>query len=259
MTSEEQQLRSLKHRRIRRAKRLLRPLPRRATIHRYPVLKWFKNTARARSYLWSFRKQEVVPAFYIGCILSLMPVYGIQVPLAFALALLFRTNLMIMVAVQFITNPITAAPLYYATYLIGDFFLQIFYNAPNLLQYTALEQNSGHSLYLAIKSIISEHNEGAALWILHLFNSLILGGAILGYFIGFAFSFSYQYIGHRAAEELAILQGRADRIAKVRKSNEEAARSGLFHNPLRHKPEEVPKNETTGTSPPPASDNPDSP
>ncbi|HCR37111.1 MAG TPA: hypothetical protein DIU37_03070, partial [Opitutae bacterium] len=47
--------------RIRRVKKLLRPLPRRANIHRYPFIKWFANAAHKRPYLWSFRTKEVTP------------------------------------------------------------------------------------------------------------------------------------------------------------------------------------------------------
>jgi len=225
MTSEEQNLRKFKHRRIRRVKFWLRPLPRRATLHRYPVLKWFKHSARARSYLWSFRKQEVVPALYIGCILAMMPVYGIQIPLALALALVFRVNLMVMVAVQFITNPFTAAPLYYATYCAGNFFMQLLYEAPQLLDYQSMREAGEPSMLRAFHAVIAEHKGDAAIWVLHLFNSLIVGGVIIGYLTGFVLSFLYQYLGYRAKVELAILQGRADRIAHIRKNNEQAAAS----------------------------------
>ncbi|MEM8550530.1 MAG: DUF2062 domain-containing protein, partial [Verrucomicrobiota bacterium] len=126
MTSDEwyERLKQKRHERIRRVKRLLRPLPRRATVHRYPFLKWFAETARKRSYLWSFRRQHVIPTFYVGCILSLMPIYGVQIPFALALALVLRFNLMFMVGTQLLTNPLTFVPLYTAACFIG---LQVLY------------------------------------------------------------------------------------------------------------------------------------
>jgi hypothetical protein len=67
-----------RHKRIRLVKRLLRPLPRRTNIHRYPVLKWFGEAARKRAYLWSFRVGAMTPAFYVGSLLTLQPLIGVQ-------------------------------------------------------------------------------------------------------------------------------------------------------------------------------------
>lgn len=106
--------------RIRRAKQFLRPLPRRATLHRYPFIKWFADTARKKPHLWSFRIAQASPAIYIGCILAFLPAYGIQLPLAFVAALIFRANLLITVALQFITNPLTIIPVYWFTHLVGQ-------------------------------------------------------------------------------------------------------------------------------------------
>jgi len=115
----EKDARQERHQRIRRAKRFLRPLPRRATIHRYPVLKFFAQTARKRPYLWSFREQHVSSAIYVGCILAFLPAYGFQIVLAFFCALLFRSNLLITTGLQFITNPVTIAPIYLFTHRVG--------------------------------------------------------------------------------------------------------------------------------------------
>lgn len=132
MNSEENK-RQEYFRRIRRLKRILRPLPRRATIHRYPVLKWFAATARKRSDLWSFRREQIVPAIYVGSILALLPPPTPQMPLTFLLALIIRCNLMVAAALTFITNPLTIAPLYYADYKIGGFVLDTFWH-PSLME-----------------------------------------------------------------------------------------------------------------------------
>lgn len=105
--------------RMRRVKRLLRFMPRRAVFHRYPLIGRFATLARRRSYLWSFKTAHVRPALYFGSILALLPVMGVQLPLAFGLALLLRCNLMVMGGLQFITNPVTAVPVYGATYWLG--------------------------------------------------------------------------------------------------------------------------------------------
>jgi len=123
MTEEELALRALRRERVARVKRLLRWMPRRATMHRYPLLKWFARSARKRAYLWSFRTRAAVPSIYAGCLIAFAPIYGIQVPLALLVAFLLRANLPILVGAQFITNPVTAVPIYFAAFAIGRVFL----------------------------------------------------------------------------------------------------------------------------------------
>jgi uncharacterized protein (DUF2062 family) len=108
----------------RRLKSILRFVPRRAVFHRYPVIGRFAGIARRRAYLWSLRTYEVRAAFYVGSVLSLLPVMGIQLPVAFALCLLLRCNLMVTGVLQLITNPLTAAPIYYGTWRVGLFALE---------------------------------------------------------------------------------------------------------------------------------------
>lgn len=108
-----------RHARRRRTKRFLRFLPRRAVMHKYPVIGRFADFARKRAYLWSFRSEHVRPAFYAGSVLSLLPVMGVQLPAALVLSLLLRGNFMVMGGLQFLTNPFTAVPIYYATHQLG--------------------------------------------------------------------------------------------------------------------------------------------
>lgn len=105
--------------RIRRVKQMLRFMPRRAMMHKYPLVGRFAAMARKRAYLWSIKPKAIRPALYAGSILSLLPVMGIQLPLALILSLLLRSNFMVMGGLQFITNPFTAAPIYYATHELG--------------------------------------------------------------------------------------------------------------------------------------------
>jgi uncharacterized protein (DUF2062 family) len=126
MTHEEDRLNRRRRERIARVKRILRWMPRRSNVHRYPVLKWFAKAALKRSYLWSFRVRAAVPALYAGCILSLLPIYGIQLPAAVGLAFLIRANLPILFSLQFITNPITVLPAYFTSYQVGKVVLALF-------------------------------------------------------------------------------------------------------------------------------------
>lgn len=111
--------RTLRFARIRRAKFWLRFMPRRARFHTYPIVGRFAAFARKRNYLWSFRYSELRASFYAGSILSLLPLYGLQLPLAFLLCILLRTNFMVLGGLQFLTNPLTIAPVYYGTYKLG--------------------------------------------------------------------------------------------------------------------------------------------
>lgn len=198
MTSEEAQLNRQRLNRIRRVKRLLRPLPRRATVHRYPVLKWFAAMARRRSYLWSYKLQHVIPAFYTGSILALLPIYGIQIPLAFLLAVVMRGNLTIFVGLQFITNPATAIPIYYIQFQMGRLYLKLFGYETTELQLNEFrailtdlwQGNWGHNIELVL---------GA--WAM-----TTLGGISLGLLLGMALTMTYRIIAYRGARTIRRLK-----------------------------------------------------
>lgn len=106
-------------RRRQRLRRILRPLPRRANLSRYPVLKWFARHAQRAAFLWSFKRANVIPSLYVGSVLAFLPLYGLQLPLAFGAALGVRGNLTVMAALQFITNPLTIVPVYGFTAWVG--------------------------------------------------------------------------------------------------------------------------------------------
>lgn len=192
MNSEENN-RQEYFRRIRRLKRILRPLPRRATIHRYPVLKWFAATARKRADLWSFRKEYVVPAIYVGSILALLPPPTPQMPLTFLLALIIRCNLMVGAALTFITNPLTIAPLYYADYKIGGFILNTFWH-PSLMEEVSPE---------VVEMISGETGESVEITIgwmqkfLAGWTQTAIGGLVLGAAFGLVIHMLYLFIARR--------------------------------------------------------------
>ncbi len=103
----------------------MRPLPRRSNIHKYPILKWFSETAYKRSYLWSFRGRNIVPALFWGVWIAMLPVVGLQMLVVFFLAMVVRANLPIIIALQWISNPFSMGPIYFADYQIGMIFFRL--------------------------------------------------------------------------------------------------------------------------------------
>lgn len=195
--AEHHHQRLLRFARIRRLKLLLRYVPRRARFHTYPVVGRFADFARKRSFLWSFRYSDLRPAFYAGSILSLMPAIGVQLPVAFILCLLLRTNFMIAGGLQFVTNPVTAAPIYFGTYKLGA--LVLYHSGwgpaeavppvpepedgdehPGGLTSPPAEQ-SGHRLGNLLADLAAKFRVNN---ITHLFNCLVVGGLIVGTVMG---------------------------------------------------------------------------
>jgi uncharacterized protein len=102
-----------------RVRRLLRRLPHRTNIGRYPVVRWFAEAARRRPYLWSFQTGEVRRALYVGAVIAFLPLYGLQLFLAFWAAVLLRANLPVTCGLQLATNPVTVGPAYLLAYRVG--------------------------------------------------------------------------------------------------------------------------------------------
>lgn len=183
MTLEEQEEREhqeLLHVRKKRVKKLLRYMPRRATLHRYPFIKYFADAARKRPYLWSFRTNEVTSAIYAGCILTFMPLVGIQTPIALGLAFLFRCNLMILVGLQFISNVFTVPAIYAADLYVGSSLMSLFGASSAVSNVDAFGVESG----------ISFGAQG--LWAIKLFIEMMIGGALIGYFVGVISAVAYR-------------------------------------------------------------------
>lgn len=118
-------LRSRMHDRIRRAKRLLRPLPRRSNLHRWPIIKWFAKAARKSPYIWKFGEREVRMAIYLGSIITFLPIFGAQFAVAFLVALAVRANLLVIMSIQLVTNPVTFAPIYILTKMLGSWLVDL--------------------------------------------------------------------------------------------------------------------------------------
>ena len=166
--------------RIRRLKKWMRPLPRRSNVHRYPVLKWFSNTAYERSYLWSFRGKTVIPALFWGMWIAMLPIVGLQMLVVFFLAILLRANLPVIVALQWISNPLTMGPIYFADYQIGMTFLHLVgidYERNKLLKRSYDWSDFSYSDLLALVDT---------------FAPMMIGGSIIGIFLGVVAVFLYK-------------------------------------------------------------------
>jgi len=190
MSHEES--RRQRHSRVRRAKAFLRYMPRRAAFHRYPIIGRFAQIARARPFLWSMKPRNLTKAFYAGSILSLLPVMGVQLPLAFALSLLLRTNLMVMGGLQLITNPATAAPIYAGTYIVG----QAIINRTGLAPEVHVEPEFAGSLAAGEEvEIKAERTDSPRTWtarIVGVVNALVIGGFVCGAVLGAILDIAYR-------------------------------------------------------------------
>ncbi|ADE54753.1 DUF2062 domain-containing protein [Coraliomargarita akajimensis] len=211
MTIEEQELRATKTRRIRRVKRWLRPLPRRTNIHRYPVLRYFSAAAKKRAYVWSFRTENAIPAIYIGCVLTLLPIYGIQLPLALVFALLLRANLPILAGLQMVTNPFTVLPIWFALYQVGK-------SCVSLAGIEAMPLSKED-----VSRLIDNFNSGewSENWdrIMTVFGLTSLGAIIIGIFFGVILSTSYRIAANRTAASYQRLRERIDEHKRKKHPN----------------------------------------
>ncbi len=71
--------------------------------------------------LWHINRSSIVKAFAIGLFFAWAPT-PTQMAFAAAAAVYFRANLLISVALVWITNPITMPPLFYFAYRVGLWF-----------------------------------------------------------------------------------------------------------------------------------------
>ena len=209
---------------IRRLKWLMRPLPRRANIHRYPVLKWFAAVSRKRSYLWSFRESRAIPAIYVGCVLSLLPVYGVQLLSAALLAFGLRLNLMILAGLQLITNPLTVIPLYGLACYIGlrTFLLFGLMEVPGGSP-EALASLMGTHLKAVVLALMGQGDTSASLaglneatgmnlmeFALLGLQTCCVGAVVMGLLLAFVLSGLYRWFIHLHPMEHRLLKGLAN-------------------------------------------------
>ncbi|GAB1265156.1 DUF2062 domain-containing protein [Aurantivibrio infirmus] len=72
--------------------------------------------------LFHLNRHSVSVAVFVGVFVAFLPIVG-QMPLAALLAIVFRCNMPIAVALCWISNPITFPPIFFCTYEIGRWIL----------------------------------------------------------------------------------------------------------------------------------------
>lgn len=104
-------------------KLLRRYLPNPSDIRRHPVLrpvsKWLQDPE-----IWHLHRRSVAGAAFIGLFCAFLPI-PFQMLLAAALAIFSHCNLPLSVALVWITNPLTIPPIFYFTYRLGAWLLDI--------------------------------------------------------------------------------------------------------------------------------------
>ena len=112
----------------------------------------------------------------------MLPIVGIQMLVVFCISLFLRMNLPIVVALQWISNPITMGPIYFADYQVGLVVL-------NLLGID-YEKNK----LLSPEYNWSEFSFEDLLQLIDTFPPMFVGGSILGISLGMLSVFLYKFV-----------------------------------------------------------------
>ncbi len=102
---------------------LKRIMPDHKTMREHPHLKKFGKYI-TEPKLWHLNKNSVASGLALGLFIGFMPIFG-QMAIAAALAIILRVNLPIAVMGCWISNPITFAPIFFFSYKLGAWILQV--------------------------------------------------------------------------------------------------------------------------------------
>jgi len=102
---------------------LKRFMPDHKTMREHPHLKKFGQRL-TEPKLWHLNRRSVALGLALGLFIAFMPILG-QMFVAAALAIIIRVNLPVAVMAVWISNPLTIAPLYFFTYKVGSWILQL--------------------------------------------------------------------------------------------------------------------------------------
>ena len=123
-------------------KSLKRYLPTPTDIRANPTLKPVAHLL-ARSEIWHLNRRSAAGAVFIGLFCAFLPI-PMQMVVAAALAIATRCNLPISIALVWITNPITIPPIFYFTYRLGAWLLNMHIAQPDIeLSFSWIWQNLG--------------------------------------------------------------------------------------------------------------------
>ena len=101
--------------------RLLKLLPKPERLRENRALKPVAHLLQ-RKELWQINRRSVPSAVFVGLFCAFIPVPS-QMLLAAIVAIFMRANLPLSVALVWITNPITMAPMFYFSYQLGAWLL----------------------------------------------------------------------------------------------------------------------------------------
>ena len=137
---------------------------------------------RIRSFLpLVFPRQNDQSRLVLGGLwIAMLPIVGLQMLVVFLLAILLRANLPVIVALQWISNPLTMGPIYFADYQIGMTFLDLVgvdYQRNKLLKRNYDWSDFNFSDLLALVDTLPP---------------MMIGGSIIGIFLGVVAVFLYK-------------------------------------------------------------------
>ncbi|MDQ6972765.1 MAG: DUF2062 domain-containing protein [Mariprofundaceae bacterium] len=98
-----------------------RYMPNPEKIREQKCLRFLGNCLHNPS-LWNFNRHSVAGAFFVGIVCAFIPL-PFQMVIAAALAIFFHVNIPISVALVWLTNPLTMAPVFYFAHEVGEWVL----------------------------------------------------------------------------------------------------------------------------------------
>ena len=104
-------------------KSILQYLPTSAELRKHQVLRPVAHLLHVEE-IWHLNRRSVAGAFFIGLFTAFLPLPG-QMVIAAVIAIATRSNLPLSVALVWISNPFTIAPMFYFTYRLGAWLLDM--------------------------------------------------------------------------------------------------------------------------------------
>lgn len=105
-------------------KKARRSLPNKGHVENSRAYRIFGSTI-LKHELWSFSVEDVARGFALGLFVAFTPTMGFQMLLASVLIIFYPGNLPVAIAACWVTNPVTAPPIYYMEYKLGQWFMTL--------------------------------------------------------------------------------------------------------------------------------------